>query len=298
MVKLPPKVHRKGKSLYYVHRNKWTRLCAADVEEHVLHGALWRLLRKGVDTLDKVMDDYIAAGVPKLSLSSQTDYVAIIDNKLRPFCGHMHPDDLTAQDVAAYLEKRERSGHGPRGNKEIAVLSSVYNHGMRIRACNLNPTYGVRRNNEKPRTYYITDESLRQALRHARPHLRHLLWAAYLTGFRQRDLRDLTRDNLTPDGIKVIQSKDGKHEIRLWSESLRKVVRRALDRSECQYVFTNERGQHYSLSAVQCAMRRMKAKTGIEWRFHDIRAKAESDHETGLGLMRRYARGRKLRAVK
>lgn len=35
-----------------------------------------------------------------------------------------------------------------------------------------------------------------------------------------------------------------------------------------------------------------------EWRFHDVRAKAESDHETGLGLMRRYTRARKLRAVR
>lgn len=298
MKKLPAKVHRKGKSLYYVHRNKWTRLCAADAPDHELHGALWRLMQRGVDTLGAVMDDYIAVGIPKLAISSQDDYAGIIENKLRPFCGHMHPDDLSSQDVAAYLERRERVGQGPRGNKEIAVLSSVFNHGMRIRACRINPTYGVRRNPEKPRTYYITDESLRLALRNATPAFRHLLWAAYLTGFRQRDLRDLKRENLTPDGIKVIQSKDGKHEIRLWSESLRKVVRRALARSKCSYVFTNERGQHYSLSAVQCAMRRLKAATGIDWRFHDIRAKAESDHETGLGLMRRYARGRKLRAVR
>lgn len=297
-MKLPPKVHRKGPSLYYVDRNKWHRLCSADAPDEILHAELWKLLRKGVDTLAKVMDDYRVARLAKLKLSTQHDYEYIIESRLVPTFGHMRPDDLTPQDVAVYLELRDREGHAARGNKEIAVLSSIYNHGMRIRACKFNPTYGVRRNVEHARTYYVNDDSLRLALRHAGAGLRHLIWATYLTGFRQRDMRDLTRENLTPEGIKVVQSKDGKYELRQWTPSLRKVVRRALERSRCQYVFTNECGQHYSLSAVQCAMRRMKAKTGIEWRFHDIRAKAESDHETGLGLMRRYTRARKLRAVK
>ena len=295
---LPPKVHKKGKSLYYVHKNKWTRLCAADAPDYEIHGALWRLLRRGVDTLNKVFDDYLAVRVRRLKPSTQKDYLNIINSRLRPHFGHMHPDDLTSQDVAVYLEMREQEGRGVRANREVAVLSSVYNHGMRIRACAVNPCYGVKRNQEKPRTYAISDESLRLALRSANPGLRHLIWAAYLTGFRQRDLRSLTRENITPEGIKVIQSKDGKNEIRLWSESLRKLVRRALARSKCNYVFTNERGQKYTLEAVQSAMSRLKGKTGIDWRFHDVRAKADSDHKLGLGLMRRYNRARKLHAVK
>lgn len=234
----------------------------------------------------------------KLSVSTQPDYERIIDNVLRPFCGHMHPDDLTSQDVAAYLEMRDRAGHGARGNKEMAVLSSLYNHGMRIRACSVNPCYGVRRNKERARTLYIEDPQLRRPLRQAPAGFRHLLWAAYLTGFRQRDLRNLSRDDVLPEGIRVRQSKDGKHELRLWTESLRKVVRRALARSKCEYVFANEHGQHWSLSAVQSAMRRLRAQTGHDWRFHDLRAKADSDSESGLGLMRRYNRARRLKAVK
>ena len=297
-MKLPPKVHRRGPSLYYVHKNKWIRLCAADAPEEVLHCELWKLLRKGVETLDQVMDDYRYMRLPTLSVATQKDYEYIIKSRLRPHFGHMRPDDLTSQDVAVYLEIRDQEGHGARGNKEMAVLSSIYNHGMRIRACSCNPTYGVRRNRERARTYYIDDASLRLALKNAGPGLRHLIWATYLTGFRQRDMRNLTRDNLTPEGIKVIQSKDGKHELRQWTNSLRKVVRRALARSKCQYIFANEHGQHYTLEAVQSAMQRLKTETGMQWRFHDLRAKAESDHETGFGLMRRYTRARKLRAVK
>lgn len=308
MRKLPPKVHQRGPSLYYVHKNHWTKLCAANAEDHVLHGELWKLLRKSVDTLGGVMDSYKIKALPKLAISTQPDYERIIDNVLRPWCGHYHPDDLTEQDVAVWLQMREDDGHGARGNKEMAVLSSVYNHGMRIRACISNPCRGVRRNKEKARTLYIEDNSLRKALRKAPTAYRHLLWAAYLTGFRQQDLRNLTRDGLLPDGIKVRQSKDGKHELRLWTDSLRKVVRKELERADaisakkgrprCPYVFTNERGQRWSISAVQSARRRLRERDPAQWRFHDLRAKADSDSTTGLGLMRRYNRARRLRAVK
>ncbi len=305
-MKLPANVHKKGPSLYYVKsrriqgklHTKWSYLCSEDASEEVLHRELWKLLRQGVDTLGDVMSEYKAHRLPNLAVATQKDYDLIIETRLRPWCGHMRPDDLTSQDVAVYLETRDQAGHGARGNREISVLSSIYNHAMRIRAASHNPTYGVRRNREQPRTYYVTDESLRLAMRHSTPALRHLMWATYLTGFRQKDMRSLTRDNLTNEGIKIVQSKDGKYELREWTESLRKVVRRALECSKNDYVFTNSYGRHWTVDAIQCAMRRMKQTTGIKWRFHDLRAKAESDHETGLGLMRRYTRVRKLRAVK
>ena len=123
------------------------------------------------------------------------------------------------------------------------------------------------------------------------------MWAAYLTGFRQKDLIDLRKSDLTPDGIEVHQSKDGKHIIMGWTESLRKIVRRGLERPNCNYVFTNQSGQKLTKSSVQCAMQRMKAKTSLTWRFHDLRGKAESDHATGLGLMTRYKRAKRLEAV-
>jgi integrase len=127
-----------------------------------------------------------------------------------------------------------------------------------------------------------------------RPGLRRREEAAYLTGFRRNDLRSIRRDQITVDGIKVWQFKDGKHEIRQWSDSLRRLVRKELERSNCDQVFTNRSGQGWSMSAIQSPMR----TRDVSWTFHDLRAKADSDHETGVGLMRRYNRARKLRAVK
>jgi integrase len=291
-------VHRKGPSLYYVRDNKWTWLCPADASEADIHGAIWKILTKGRDTIAEIADSYLEHKLPKLALRTQESYELIVNRRIKPVFGHMRPDEVTSRDVAMYLEKREQSGHGATGNREMAVLSSVMNHGMRMGKVNINPCYGVRRNEERPRTYYIENESLRLALRHSKVGLRHLIWVAYLTGLRQRDLLTMTRDQITPEGLRVTQSKDGKRVVIVWSESLRKVVRRAAERSGCNNVFTNDRGEKYTKSGVQSAMRRLKARTGIDWRFHDLRAKAESDHESGLGLMTRYNRARRLKAVR
>ena len=51
-------------------------------------------------------------------------------------------------------------------------------------------------------------------------------------------MRQLKRSDLTAEGIKIVQSKDGKYSLREWTESLRKVARRALQRSKRNYVFT------------------------------------------------------------
>lgn len=307
MNKLPKNVYQRGPSLYYVEyigrergrpRYKWHKLCPADSTPEAINGAIWNLKTKGTGTMTAVMKDYIRTRLKKRAATTRREYERVIKNKLIGDWGHMRPGEVTSQEVAMYLEHRERQGHGPAGNREIAVLSSVFNHGMRIGACKINPTYGVRRNEESPRTRYVTDLELRQALRAAGPALRYLMWGTYLTGFRQGDMRRMLKDHLTPDGIQVREGKGGKHEVRLWSESLRKVVRRALTASDCDRVFTNSYGQPWTKDAIQNAMRRLKGKTGADWTFHDLRAKAESDHKTGLGLMRRYTRARKLAAVK
>lgn len=290
---LPEKVHKKGPSLYYVHRNKWTRLCRADDPPDVLYAALANALSPK-HTLQGVMRDYMATQLSKLAWDTQKDYQRIIEGTLDPVFGHMHPDSLTSQMVARYLHNREADGHGPAGNREVSVLSSVMAHGMRIGLVAANPCYGVRRNREKPKTRYVTDAELRQALRKANPPLRYLLWVAYLTGLRQKDLMALDIEDITEDGILVEQSKDGKKLVIEASQSLSRALSRATDGRVAGPVFKPLRAPRWTKWGIQSAM----ARLNVPWTFHDLRAKAESDHKEGLGLMARYKRAKRVRAVK
>jgi integrase len=120
----------------------------------------------------------------------------------------------------------------------------------------------------------------------------------YLTGLRQGDIRTMKRTQITPHGIRVEQGKTGKVVIVAMSESLRYFVIRAQTRSpQSPYVFTNSQGDPWTYWAIQSQVRRLKAVVGHDWTLHDVRAKAESDHSEGLGLLPLYKRARRVKPV-
>ena len=56
-------------------------------------------------------------------------------------------------------------------------------------------------------------------------------------------------------------------------------------------VFTNSRGEKLTEWAAMSALQRVREKVGgAKFGFHDLRAKGESDHKTGMGLMALYKR--------
>ncbi|MDH3339140.1 MAG: hypothetical protein OEM85_09680 [Gammaproteobacteria bacterium] len=71
MKKLPRNVYPNGPSLYYVRKNKWTRLCRIDAPEEELHRELWKILSKGAGTLSGVMDDLVANRLPTKAMSTR-----------------------------------------------------------------------------------------------------------------------------------------------------------------------------------------------------------------------------------
>jgi integrase len=152
----------------------------------------------------------------------------------------------------------------------------------------------VRRNKEKPRSRYVTDDEFQAALDRSIGQVQDLLELAYLTGLRQGDLRRLKRSQIKPDVIEIQEEKTGKRLAIEISPALRKVLMRAQSRCDSIYVLTNSKGQPWGLWAIQSFMRRLD----VDWTFHDLRAKAESDHKTGLGLMASYKRAKTVTAVR
>lgn len=298
MARLPAKVHQKHGRFYYVSRQHgrlvWTALSRVDEGDAALHQALADLHRPGAATVTELLHSYLIHGTGELKAATLADYRKRATPILKVF-GHMAPGAVTSSHVAQYLERRKKAGHGPSGNREMAVLSSAMNFGMRQGIVEGNPCRGVRRNREKPRTRYVRDAEFREAFDRAPEALQDLLAVALLTGLRQRDLRELRRHQLTREGILLEESKTGKRRLIEWSDALRFFVTRATSRAPgAEHVLTNTRGQPWGLWAIQSAMTRL----GVDWRFHDLRAKAESDHATGLGLLPLYKRARRSKPVR
>lgn len=293
-MKRPPKVHEKDGSWYYVHKNKWHRLCRVSEGESALYQALADLKKpEAPKTVDALLDAYIAEKLPELAFTTQGEYLRVIDKRLRHHFGHQALADVQLPHVAAYLEFRRKQGHGASGNKEASILSSAFDYGLRQMWVQSNPCRGVRRNKEKPRRRYVRDQELSAALLSAPEPFADVMRFALLTGLRQGDIRRLKRSAVSKDGISVDEGKTGAGIDIKWSDELREVVDRALERSDCEYVFTSTRNpkRPWGKWAIQSAMKRL----GVDWNFHDLRAKAESDHPKGLGLLTRYDRRKVVR---
>jgi len=290
---LPKKVHASNGAYYYVHKGKWHHLCRVSDGEAEMHRALARVLNPAAHTINELVTAFLSFGMADLKPSTQEFYKKKA-KPIRVVFGEVPPNEVTPSDVAQYLELRKQQGKAVSGNREFALLSSVFNYGMRHGMVEYNPCRGVRRNTEKPRRRYIRDDEFRAAFESAPEHMQDLLAVAYLTGLRQKDLRNLKRNQITPQGIEIEESKTGKRLTVEITEALRYFLIRSQSRADSPYVLTNSHGQQWGEWAIQSAMRRLS----VDWTFHDLRAKAESDHDKGLGLMPLYKRARKVRPVR
>ena len=247
---------------------------------------------------------YIARAVPELKPATRPEYIRIINARLQHHFGHMRLNTLDSATVAQYLRKRKEAGAAIGGNRERAVLGSIISWGMSYGWCESNPCHGVRRNKETPSKVYVEDSQLKEVIDRAPPCLADLFAVAYLTGLRQGDLRIMTKEAVTPEGLAFRQSKDGKLRVIEWSAALRTFVDRALARSETEFLFVSAEGRPYTMDGLQCAIKRLKAKMGGElFKFRELRPKAASDAKHNvLGhdaqMLRTYVRAQRLRPVR
>lgn len=291
---LPPYVRISHGRAYYVRKVagkvRWTPLCRAEEGEAAIRAAYEAALEEKPRTMSDIMAAWLQHGATRLKPRTQREYHRAITTMLEPTFGKMLPEAIMPTHIAQYLERRS----GPRGNREVAALSTVMEWGMRKGYVMSNPCRGVRRNTERPRRRYVDDAELQDALDRAKPELRRIIFAAYLTGLRQGDLIALRQEQVGEDGIRLEESKRGKRLDLGWSDALRELIQEACAASNCSRVFANSQGQPWTSSGLQTAFQRLK----VDFTFHDLRAKAESDHEHGLGLLTRYKRARRLTPVR
>lgn len=296
---LPPKVHEKNGRYYYVHANKWHGLSRIDDGLPALFRALQAFAPERPATYGQVMLRYVADALPELKAASRPEYERIITGRLQHHFGSMILGTLKPSHIAQYLELRKREGAPVGGNRERAVLGSVLSWGMRFGWIDSNPCHGVRRNRETPSRVYVTDVAFRTAFDRASPALQDLLAVALLTGLRQTDLRQMTKEAVTDEGLSLRQSKDGKLRVITWSDALRYFVRRAMARSKRDELFVSPHGRPWTVDGLQSAMRRL----GPGFRFRELRAKAASDASHNVlghdaAMLSRYVRAQRLKPVR
>lgn len=270
-----PGVTEKDGRYYKIIGNKWHKLSRIDEGVNALLRSLHELdpLRPG--TIRELINLYRAIGMDHLKPATKVDYLNIL-KRLDHHFGHIDIGGLKANQVSHFREQRKRKGRGgTRANREVAVLSAVFELGMREMVAEFNPCRGGARNREKPKRRVVTDDQFLEVFERANEAFQDLIAAAYLSGVRQTDIFAWTRSaHLKPEGIVYVQSKTAKPHTVQWSKALRFFVERAMKRfPDIDPIFANTLGYEWSTSGVASQLKRLKSP----WCFKDLRAKAQTD---------------------
>lgn len=222
--------------------------------------------------------------------------------------GEQRPRDIKPTDVASFHDAFGAAHGLVNANRHVSLLSHVCKYACRWGDMDVNPCSKVGRHKEEARDRYVTDAELQLVYPYADDYLQVMIDLARVTGQREANLMRLTETNILPEGILFPKMKRGKSVLVGWAPTLSAVVERARTRKTaiaappvqrpgrkprrqrvCAInLVVTDRGQPVTVSALQCALRRMwrdyaaacekAGKTQIEhFTFHDIRAKAGSE---------------------
>lgn len=221
---------------------------------------------------------------------------------LRVF-GHMPITSIEPFHIGEYLDK---SKSPVAANREIGLLSRMFNWARRKGKMEENPCDGIERNKETGRDMYIEDAdyvAIRDFCKDYSNENGHRPWQAlayamdisYLTSFREGDIIRIQAGHYDADELKVTEGKTGwkaradmTPELAAVIEEARKTLRR---RVSALFLITSRDGTPYTESGFKSAWQRMirKAieleviKKADRFTFHDIRAKHATDKdEQGL----------------
>jgi integrase len=282
---LPQRVYR-GKSAFEFRPRAGgaIRLCSLAASKAEVFQALARVLDQHRMTVQGMAAGYFESDrYTELKPRTQDDYQACW-RKLEPVFGKTDPDTIEPKHVRKYMDLRSSR---KRANLERVLLSNIFQWGVERGHCAKNPCREVQPFKLKGRDRYVTDAEYQAMYDQAPAVLQVFMELAYVCAARGQDIRTLRISDITDKGLMVAQQKTGKKQIKLWNTRLRAAVNRALElrrevvakrRHDSVFLILNDKGRPYSESGLKTSWARHRLP-GMDWTFHDLKAKAVSDFE-------------------
>mgnify|MGYP006274825175 CR=1 FL=1 len=257
---LPERVYRRGRALYYVHRDgRWENL------GRDLHTALLRyscIVDPPANTMAALFRRYALEVIPTKSDRSQKDNRKEIE-RLRKAVGHMAPAQLTSRHVYKILDTIGQRSH-VQANRHISLLSDVCRQAIRWGEMDQNPCIGIQRFSIEPRERYVEDAELAEVYERASDRMRVVIGLALLVGLRRTDICELTWDDVTDAGILVRPSKGRRQRKKVlvqWSPALQHIVEiaRKIEPRVRRHVLCTLEGEAYTPDGLSKQWQRLRA---------------------------------------
>jgi integrase len=238
-----------------------------------------------VKTLGQIFDRYDRDIIPTKKSSTQRENRLAL-KQLRAAFDSAPVDAITPHIVAQYRDARTAK---VRANREISLLSHIYNVAREWGLITVdNPVTGVRKNKEKPRDFYATDEIWNAVYGKAAFELRDAMDLAYLTGQRPGDVLSMRATDVIGDYLHVAQGKTAKKlRIQLLNKDgepnglgilIARLLKQRKDRAvRNPYLIVTEDGRN-----VTKAMLRLRFDDARKWAAFE--ALNNEDHELSAGI--------------
>lgn len=172
--------------------------------------------------------------------------------------GKMTPKTVAAHHIYKFLDMRGKAAPA-KANKEIALLSAVFEYGRRIGEIAENTCRGIEYNPTRPKTKLVKPGEIDFMLKVAREMGGQYIVqglcakAAYHAVGRPDEMRLLRRNSIKDEGVEIPVGKRKKgqvqrHKLAEWNGGLRAAIdeAKALQKVASVYVFANARGGGYN----------------------------------------------------
>lgn len=242
------------------------------------------------DLLDRYALEVIPLKAPK---TQDSNHISI--RKLKAVFGEMPIEAVKPKHVYKFKDLRGKQGKTA-ANRDIEVLSHAFSKAIEWGFTEIHPIKGkVRKFSTPPRTRYVEDWEVREALKVASPFIAAYIRLKLLTGLRRGDLLSPKVSDLKEDGIHVTPRKTasttGKKMIIECTEELQSAIEEVMGLRKkvlSIWLFHTNRGQPYlkengTANGFDSIWQRFVAnaisKTNLKSKFteHDLRAKVASD---------------------
>jgi integrase len=217
----------------------------------------------------------------------------IIENKLNPVLGRILAKDVTRADVRRLLENIVRRPAPIEANRTHALLRKLYNWAISQDLVEQTPCFGLPRPaKERPRHHVLSEDDLRrfwEGLEAERCSTSAIFKLRLLTAQRGGEVHGMEWAHIDLESawwtIPMEHSKNGlPHRVPLSSPAITLLKEVQEFSSSSKWVFPNKRGDSH-VKTLQRAVERIRKRTGVDFRGHDLRRTAAS-FMTSMGTSR------------
>lgn len=316
-------------------------LCPSDAPVSAVWRAYERCIKATTHNIRWLLDEYNRSPkVGRLAESTQQSYremaniICRRETKQGSRFGDAALTSITRRSIQQYIDTYPAPTSV---NRQIQLLKAAWNWAMNRYDVPDNPCIGVELNKEMARDRYIEDWEyavvLKIALLSSMKWLPPVIELAFLCRARRGEVLAYKRDDILPNGLRLIRSKKSRGEITKWTPRLRSAVAAAKAFNGdvlSPWLLHNKRGTKLSYRTIESGWKRVMIKAlkeGVElpqdiaeearemggivvgnkvklrnkFTYHDLKAKGLSDakhHDAGhkdAGMLDVYLR--KLREI-